>query len=114
MNVKMEDKRKTAVIEAVRIDKDRYRPGEKIEVTIRLRPYLETPIIQTGSITIPEDAPEGLTTLLAISPSVYESWQRTRAPLNYQPTNINQLIKLLQREETTVTSFWNCSCPRSV
>ena len=99
LDVKMEDKRKTAVIEAVRIDKDRYRPGEKIEVTIRLRPYLETPIIQTGSITIPEDAPEGLTTLLAISPSVYESWQRTRAPLNYQPTNINQLIKLLQREE---------------
>ena len=99
LDIKMEDKRKTAVIEAVRIDKNRYKPGEKIEVTIRLRPYLETPIIQTGSITIPEDAPEGLTTLLAISPSLYESWQRTRAPLNYQPTNINQLIKLLQREE---------------
>ena len=99
LNVKMEDKRKTAVIEAVRIDKDRYRPGEKIEVTMRLRPYLETPILQTGTITIPEDAPEGLTTLLAISPNLYESWQRARAPLNYQPTNINQLIKLLQREE---------------
>ena len=99
INVKMEDKRKTAVIEAVRIDKDRYRPGEKIEVTMRLRPYLEAPIIQTGTITIPEDAPDGLTTLLAISPNLYESWQRARAPLNYQPTNINQLIKLLQREE---------------
>ena len=99
LDVKMEDKRKTAVIEAVRIDKNRYRPGEKIEVTMRLRPYLEAPIIQTGTITIPEDAPEGLTTLLAISPNLYESWQRARAPLNYQPTNINQLIKLLQREE---------------
>ena len=99
LDIKMEDKRKTAVIEAVRIDKNRYRPGEKIEVTMRLRPYLEAPIIQTGTITIPEDAPEGLTTLLAISPNLYESWQRARAPLNYQPTNINQLIKLLQREE---------------
>ena len=99
LDIKMEDKRKTAIVEAVRIDKNRYRPGEKIEVTIRLRPYLEAPIIQTGSITIPEDAPEGLTTLLTISSSLYESWQRTRAPLNYQPTNINQLIKLLQREE---------------
>ena len=99
LNVKMEDKRKTAVVEAVRIDKNRYRPGEKIEVTMRLRPYLEEPIIKTGTITIPEDAPEGLTTLLAISPNLYESWQRARAPLNYQPTNINQLIKLLQREE---------------
>ena len=99
LDVKMEDKRKTAIVEAVRIDKNRYRPGEKIEVTMRLRPYLEVPIIQTGSITIPEDAPEGLTTLLAISSSLYESWQRARAPLNYQPTNINQLVKLLQREE---------------
>ena len=33
LEVKMEDKRKTAVIEAIRIDKNRYRPGEKIEVT---------------------------------------------------------------------------------
>lgn len=99
LDVRMEDKRKTAVIEAIRIDKNRYRPGEKIEVTMRLRPYLEAPIIQTGTITIPEDAPEGLTTLLAISPNLYEGWQQARAPLNYQPTNINQLIKLLQREE---------------
>lgn len=99
LDIKMEDKRKTAVIEGVRIDRDRYKPGAKIEVTMRLRPYLEAPIIHTGSITIPEDAPEGLTTLLVISPSFYEGWQRTRAPLNYQPTNINQLIKLLQREE---------------
>ena len=99
LNIKMEDKRKTAVIEAVRIDKNRYRPGEQIEVTMRLRPYLEMPVIQTGTITIPEDAPEGLTTLLTISPDLYESWQQARAPLNYQPTNINQLIQLLQREE---------------
>ncbi len=99
LDIKMGDKRKTAVIEAVRIDRNRYKPGETIEVTMRLRPYLEAPIIQTGSITVPKDAPEGLTTLLAISPSLYEGWQRTRAPLNYQPTNINQLIKLLQREE---------------
>ena len=99
LDVKMEDKRKTAAIEAVRIGKNRYRPGEKVEVTMRLRPYLEEPIIQTGTITIPEDAPEGLTTLLAISPNLYEGWQQARAPLNYQPTNINQLIKLLQREE---------------
>ena len=99
INIRIEDKRKTAVIEGIRIDKDRYRPGEKIEVAIRVRPYLEEPILQIGSITIPDDAPEGLTTLLAISASAYEGWQQTRAPLNYRPTNINQLIKLLQREE---------------
>ena len=57
VNVKLEDKRKTAVIEAMRINKDRYRPGEEIEVIMTLRPYLEEPVIQKGRITIPRDAP---------------------------------------------------------
>ena len=100
LNLKLEDKRKTAVIEAFRINKDRYRPGEAIEVTITLRPYLEDPTIQTGQITIPDDAPEGLTTLLATSAASYESFQRARAPMNYRPTDINHLINLLQRGES--------------
>jgi hypothetical protein len=99
VNVKIEDKRKTAVIEGMRINKDRYRPGEEIQVMMTVRPYLEEPIIQTGRIRIPNDAPEGPTILLAISGSSYEAWQQSRAPLNYRPTNINQLIKLLQRGE---------------
>ena len=99
VNVKLEDKRKTAVIEAMRINKDRYRPGEEIEVIMTLRPYLEEPVIQKGRITIPKDAPEGLTTLLAADAVSHEAFQRTRAPLNYRPKNINQLIKLLQRGE---------------
>ena len=100
LNLKLEDKRKTAVIEALRINKDRYRPGEVIEVTIRLRPYLEAPILRTGHITIPNDAPDGLTTLLATSAASYESFQRARAPMNYRPTDINHLINLLQRGES--------------
>ena len=100
LNLKLEDKRKTAAIEALRINKDRYRPGEVIEVTIRVRPYLDAPILQTGHITIPDDAPEGLTTLLATSAASYESFQRARAPMNYRPTDINHLINLLQRGES--------------
>ena len=100
LNLKLEDERKTAVIEALRINKDRYRPGEVIEVSITLRPYLEAPILQTGHITIPDDAPEGFTTLLATSATSYESFQRARAPMNYRPTDINQLIALLQRGES--------------
>lgn len=96
VDIKIEDKRKTAVIEAVRINKNRYRPGEQIEVMVTLRPYLEAPIMQIGHITIPDDAPEGLSTLLIASAVSHEAWQRTRAPLNYYPKNINQLIQLLQ------------------
>ena len=96
VDIKIEDKRKTAVIEAVRINKNRYRPDEQIEVMVTLRPYLEAPIMQVGHIKIPDDAPEGLSTLLIASAVSHEAWQRTRAPLNYYPKNINQLIQLLQ------------------
>ena len=99
LNLKIEDKRQTARIQSLRMDKLRYRPGDTVEVEITLQPYLETPITQTGTITIPKDAPEGLVTLLAGNANFHESWQRSRAPLNFRHKNINQLIELLQRGE---------------
>ena len=99
LNLKIEDKRQTARIQSLRMDKLRYRPGDTVEVEITLQPYLEAPITQTGTITIPKDAPEGLVTLLAGNANFHESWQRSRAPLNFRHKNINQLIELLQRGE---------------
>lgn len=100
LNVKLEDKRKTAVIEGLRINKDRYRPGAEVEVLITLRPYLEEPILQVGRIKIPQDAPERLTTVLVTSARSYQTFRRQRAPLNYRPKNINQLISILQQGES--------------
>ena len=99
LDLKIEDKRRTARIQSLRMDKLRYRPGDTVEVEMILQPYLETPIVQTGTITIPKDAPEGLVMLLAGNANFHESWQRSRAPLNFRHKNINQLIELLQRGE---------------
>lgn len=99
LDLKIADKRRTARIQSLRMDKLRYRPGDTVAVEIVLQPYLEAPITQTGTITIPNDAPEGVVTLLAGNANFHESWQRSRAPLNFRHKNINQLIKLLQRGE---------------
>ncbi len=99
LDLKIDDKRRTARIQSLRVDKLRYRPGDTVEVEMTLQPYLETPIVQTGTITIPKDAPDGLVMLLAGNGNFHESWQRSRAPLNFRHKNINQLIKLLQRGE---------------
>lgn len=99
LNLEIGDKRRTARIQSLRMDKLRYRPGTTVAVEITLQPYLEAPITQTGTITIPKDAPEGLVTLLAGNANFHESWQRSRAPLNFRHKNINQLIELLQRGE---------------
>ena len=99
MDVSIEDKRRTARIQSLQMDKLRYRPGDTVEVEITLQPYFENPIVQTGTITIPKDVPDGLVTLLATNANFHESWQRNRAPLNFRHKNINQLVKLLQRGE---------------
>lgn len=100
LNLKLEDKRRSALIESLWVDKQRYRPGETVEVMVTLRPYLENPITQMGTITIPNDAPDGLMTLLAMNAAADRQWQRSRAPLNFRPKNINQLVKILQQSES--------------
>ena len=99
LDVSIEDKRRTARIQSLRMDKLRYRPGETVEVEITLQPHLENPIVRTGKITIPKDVPEGLVTLLATNANFHEAWQRSRAPLNFRHKNINQLVELLKRGE---------------
>ena len=99
LDVSIEDKRRTARIQSLRMDKLRYRPGDTIEVEITLQPHLENPIVQTGKITIPKDVPDGLVTLLATNANFHEAWQRSRAPLNFRHKNINQLVELLKRGE---------------
>jgi len=100
IEVSIEDKRNAALIEKIQISKNRYKPGEEVQISITLRPYLEEPVVQKASITIPKDTPNGLLGFLVASASSHESWQRSRAPLNFRPKNIHQLIKLLQRGES--------------
>ena len=99
LDLKIDDKRRTARIQSLRMDKLRYRPGDTVEVEMTLQPYLEMPIVQTGTITIPKDTPDGLVMLLAGNANFHEAWQRSRAPLNFRHKNINQLVELLQRGE---------------
>ncbi len=112
-DVKIEDKRKTAGIIEAKLDKLRYRPGEEVKITFLLRPYLEQPITLTGTITIPEDTPDGIVMLLAMSSSSYTSWERSRAPLNFRPKNVNQLIALLQRGELNTNIILKLSVPKA-
>lgn len=100
LDLKIEDKRRTARIQSLRLDKLRYRPGDTVDVEMVLQPYLEKPVTQTGTITIPKDAPEGLVMLLAGNARFHEGWQRSRAPLNFRHKNINQLVELLKRGES--------------
>lgn len=100
IDVEVKNKRNFAVIERVLINKERFRPGEEVKIDVAIRPYFENPVVTKGSIRIPENIPDGRYNLLIASANSHESWQRNRAPLNFRPTNINQMIELLQRDES--------------
>ena len=99
LDIKVEDKRRTATVQSLRVDKLRYRPGDTVSVEITLQPYLETPVVKTATIEIPKDVPDGIVMLLASNGNFHESWQRSRAPFNFRYRDINQLVELLKREE---------------
>ena len=111
-DIKVEDKRRTARVISLQVDKLRYRPGDTVAVEITLQPYLEMPIVLTGTITIPKDTPDGLVMLLASNGRFYESWQRSRAPFNFRYRDINQLVELLKREQNNSDIILELSVPQ--
>ena len=112
LDIKVEDKRRTARVQSLRVDKLRYRPGDTVAVEVTMQPYLEAPIVQTATITIPNDTPDGLVLLIASNAGFYESWQRSRAPFNFRYADINQLVELLKREENNSDIILVLSVPQ--
>ena len=111
-DIKVEDKRRTARVISLQVDKLRYRPGDTVAVEITLQPYLEMPVVLTGTIPIPKDTPDGLVMLLASNGRFYETWQRSRAPFNFRYRDINQLVELLKREQNNSDIILELSVPQ--
>ena len=111
-DIKVEDKRRTARVISLQVDKLRYRPGDTVAVEITLQPYLEMPVVLTGTIPIPKDTPDGLVMLLASNGRFYETWQRSRAPFNFRYKDINQLVELLKREQNNSDIILELSVPQ--
>ena len=111
-DIKLEDRRKTATILKSKLDKNVYRPGEEVEITYTIRPYLEQPETLTAKIKIPKDTPDGIVLLRAMSASSYQSWKRSRAPGSSRPVNINQLVKLLNDGEPNTNLILELSAPQ--
>lgn len=105
LDVKIEDRRNTASILTAQVDKQVYRPGEDVNITFTVRPYLEQPKTLTASITIPKDTSDGIVLLRGMSSGSYQGWQRSRAPGNFRAKNINHLIELWQHDREPNTNL---------
>jgi hypothetical protein len=96
IDISLEDKRKTANLESVRINKNLIKPGEEVELQISLAPYLEKPVLKTHRLQIPADIPEGNYMLIVSSASAARAFEISRAPTLFQPKNFEQLLELIK------------------
>jgi hypothetical protein len=99
LEVEMREKKKTAEILGLRLNKNEVGAGESIEVTISLKPFEEDLTLKTVSLTLPEDTPQGqLIITVSDALTAYEK-EKKRVPLELQPQNIDQLIKLIEEQD---------------
>lgn len=94
-----EEDLRLASIEKMLINKLTARPGDSIELTVTLRPHQESPISKKVTLTIPDDAPDGLVKVIAGDAKAMGAFEKVRAPYNLRPETLDQFIHLLQTKE---------------
>lgn len=100
LEIEFHDKRTNARIDGVRISKDRIRPGDSLDVTVFMTPYLEDTVTKQFQVTVPKDMPEGRALLRLLDASSSESWERSRAPMKARTVNVSHIIRRIREEES--------------
>ncbi|MDQ1327603.1 MAG: Peptidase protein, partial [Candidatus Poribacteria bacterium] len=100
LDINFEDKRTNAMIDDVRINKSLVKPGDSVSVTMSITPYMQDSIVKQFDVTIPKDIPEGRMLLRISDATSNTTWERSRAPMKSRYTDIPQLIKLIQEDES--------------
>lgn len=63
VNISIDQERRTAAIMEARANVATAKPGDTVDITVKLKPYRETPITRVVSYVIPKDQPAGPLTL---------------------------------------------------
>jgi len=100
LDINFEDNRTNAMIDDVRINKTLVKPGDSVSVTMSITPYMQDTIVKQFDVTIPQDIPEGRMLLKISDATSNTMWERSRAPMKSRYTDIPQLIKLIQEDES--------------
>jgi hypothetical protein len=100
LDVTFNDKRTNASIDDIRINKNIVKPGDSVKVTASITPYMQDTIIKQFDVVIPKDMPEGRALLRILDATASSAWDRARAPMKARVTDLSQIIKLIQEEES--------------
>ncbi|MBM4043843.1 MAG: hypothetical protein FJ279_01905 [Planctomycetes bacterium] len=114
MAIDLSDVRQTATLESLAVSQRAVKPGAKVEAIVTLRPFAEPTRQEKVTLEIPEDAmPGSQVTLVACDGAMSRSLEAARAPGKFAPTNLDQLLDVLQRVEPNTNLVVRMMLPRS-
>ena len=96
VEISLLEERKSALLEALRVERGAIRPGGQLEVALSIRPYRGDTLIKKISLQIPEEIPEGLLELRAYDANTAYAVERQRGTAWFRPQNMAELIGLLE------------------
>lgn len=100
LKIKVLDARKTAYIEAIKVDKKQVKPGDTLQVDVRIKPFTGESFYQTVLMHIPEDTLPGSTLNVTACDATYgQALNMGRSAGKFLPTNFEQLLHYVENME---------------
>ncbi len=100
LKIKVLDARKTAYIEAVKVDKKQVEPGGTLQVDVRIKPFTGESFYQTVMMQIPEDTLPGSALNVTACDATYgQALNMGRSAGKFLPTNFEQLLHYVENME---------------
>ncbi|MEK7805990.1 MAG: SpoIVB peptidase S55 domain-containing protein [Planctomycetota bacterium] len=100
LKIKVLDTRKTAYIEAIKVDKKQVKPGDTLQVDVRIKPFTGESFYQTALMQIPEDTLPGSTLNVTACDATYgQALNMGRSAGKFLPTNFEQLLHYVENME---------------
>lgn len=100
LKIRVLDTRKTAYIEAIKVDKKQVKPGDTLQVDVRIKPFTGESFYQTVLMQIPEDALPGSTLNVTACDATYgQALNMGRSAGKFLPTNFEQLLHYIENME---------------
>lgn len=100
------DGRKIALIENIKVNKKTVKPGDLVNVSVLLRPYMSNIVEKTINIQIPFDVVPGSKILITACSADFNHYlDMARSTGRYKPANFEQLVDLIKGTESNNEAF---------
>lgn len=89
--------RKSATLEEVWVNKTTVKPGDKLEITYSLRPYLGSPFIEKQEIIVPKSITGRILNVVVGGSVSLNQYEQRLFPAKFRPNSYTKLVEILQK-----------------